>query len=234
MLSFLVPWRDDDGQRTAVKEWVLRRWAAFYPAAEFIEASDDGGIPFSKSMAVNAAAARAQGDVFAILDADTWVDPAWVARALELIGAGRAPWVLPVRQAHRLTQQLTDKLLTGDPAGPLPKIATVMRSQVEVTTGAVGFLHLLPRSAFEAVNGMDPRFRGWGGEDSTFIGAVDTIVGRHHRLEGTAFHLWHPRPRVAGRRVWPGQTERNSVLMRRYHAAKGSATLMRRLVDEHE
>jgi hypothetical protein len=232
-LSILVPWRDDEGNRSAVKAWVLDRWALHYPDAEIVEAADDGGIPFSKAMAVNAAAARASGDVFAILDADTWVAPETVAAGLAAIRSGKARWVLPCRQAHRLTEQLTAKLLASDPGAPLPKISTLARQHVEVTTGAVGFLHLLPRAAFEAVNGMDPRFRGWGGEDSTFIGAVDTLWGPHLRLEGTALHLWHPRPRVAGKRVWPGQVERNSVLMRRYHACRGNPAAMRQLVREH-
>lgn len=233
MLSFLVPWRDDDGTRTPVKEWVLARWRAFYPDAEIIEATDDGQVPFSKSMAVNAAAAQASGDVLGILDADTWVDPSYVAKALAMIASGRAKWVMPVRQAYRLTERFTRRLLASDPASELPRVHYLGGQQVEVVTGAVGFLHLLPRAAFDAVHGMDPRFRGWGGEDSCFIGAVDTLWGRHTRLEGTAYHLWHPRPRVGGKRVWPGQVERNSVLMRRYHAAKGSPQLMRALVDEY-
>ena len=232
-LSILVPWRDDEGNREAVKAWVLRRWAHFWPEAEIVEASDDGAVPFSKAMAVNAAAARASGDVFAILDADTWVDPSYVARGLQRIREGRAAWALPCHQAYRLTERLTARLLAADPADPLPKISSMYSHQVEVTSRAVGFLHLLPRVAFEAVHGMDPRFRGWGGEDSTFIGLVDTVVGHHERLEGTAYHLWHPRPRVGGRRIWPGQIERNSVLMRRYHAARGDPAAMQRLVNEH-
>ena len=54
-LSLIIPFRDDDGSRTAVKEWIVARWTHFLPDAEIIVQGDDGGTPFSKTLAVNRA-----------------------------------------------------------------------------------------------------------------------------------------------------------------------------------
>ena len=62
-LSLIIPFRDDDGSRTAVKEWIVARWSHFLPDAEILVQSDDGGTPFSKTLAVNRAFERSSGAV---------------------------------------------------------------------------------------------------------------------------------------------------------------------------
>lgn len=228
-LSILVPFRDPDGIRTPAKEWIVARWHHFWPDAEIIVAPDDGRDPFSKSVALNNCAAQATGDVLVLLDADTWVDATTMARAIAL--AEKGAWVLPGAHAHRMTKRYTTALLKQDPSEPIIPILN-RQLDVEVTSTPVGFIHVLPRAAWDRVNGMDPRFRGWGGEDSCFIQAVDTLWDRHLRLDGHLISLWHPRPRVAGRRVWPGQAGRNSGLMRRYSLARGKPNAMAALVSE--
>ena len=230
-LSILVPFRDADGTRTPGKEWMLRRWAHFWPEAEIVVASDDGVNPFNKSMAVNHAASRATGDVFAILDADTWIDPVWVHRGLELLTKGVA-WVIPARRSLRLRRDISERILALPPDGPLP---TITATHAEGAVGAVvGFLWLVPREGFERIGGMDERIRGWGGEDSMFLLAMDKVVGKHHRLGGMVISLWHARPRDEdGKRIWEGQGRRRDTgvekeaLAARYGAAKSAAAMLR-------
>ena len=50
---------------------------------------------------------------------------------------------------------------------------------------------MLPREAFFTVGGMDPRFRGWGGEDVSFMHAVDTLWGKHKTGHNDIMHFWH-------------------------------------------
>ena len=225
----LIPWRDDDGSRTAVKEWTLARWRHHWPDAELIVSGDDGVDPFCKSMAVNRAATQSTGDVLGILDADTWVYAAKVREAVELIRSGGAPWVLPCSHALRLTRGFTASLIAQSPGVRFPKLGP---EAVESKVGVIGFLHLLPRRAWERVP-MDERYRGWGGEDNGYMWALDTLWGKHVRLDNNALHLWHPRPKDGrGKRIWPGQVRRNGGINRRYLQARGHPTAMRILVRE--
>lgn len=207
-LSFLIPFRDADGTRTRAKEWIVARWRHHYPDAEFVIEPDDGIDPFCKSMAVNAAAKKATGDVFAILDADTWVQTEHVDEGLGIIErTGR--WVIPARRSLRLTRDYSEQIMKVKPDESFPRLVS-RRSTVEQAGLVAGFLHLVPRHAFEAVGGMDERFRGWGGEDTSFIRALDVVHGKHVQLHGLVISLWHERPRQHGR-IWLGQTEAHNV-----------------------
>lgn len=201
-LSFLIPFRDSDGTRTAGHQWLLKRWQHFYPEAEFCIAPDDGIDPFNKSLAVNNAAQLATGDIYIVLDADTWVEPKWMEEALERISKG-IPWVIPVNKNLRLRKEPSEKIMAGDPTGPLPAIPS---QWIETRGPVVGFCHIMPRAAFEAVGGYDERIRGWGGEDTSFTWAMDIVNGKHRKLHGIAMCLWHDRPRDGRKfRIWHGQ-----------------------------
>jgi hypothetical protein len=233
-VSFLIPFRDADGSRTPAKEWVLARWRAAFPDAEFVVAPDDGVDPFNKALAVNTAAAQATGDVFVILDADTWIEPEWMHKAIELAGNGGAHWVIPARRAFRLTRAFSDRLLELAPTDPLPPVSS-KRANVEQQGWVVGFCHVVPRAAFEAVGGMDERFRGWGGEDSAFVRALDVVVGHHRQLGGVVYSLWHERPRAQEGRRWAGQDESHyrarRDLAHRYSSARSPAAMLALLAE---
>ena len=89
-LSLIIPFRDDDGSRTAVKDWIVARWTHFLPDAEVIVQGDDGGIPFSKTLAVNRAFDRSRGAIIGMLDSDVWIDVAHTREAVRLIASGEA------------------------------------------------------------------------------------------------------------------------------------------------
>lgn len=228
-LSILVPFRDADGTRTRAKEWIIRRWAHFYPDAEIIESSDDGVDPFNKSMAVNRAAKQATGDIFVILDADTWCDSVWVERAIDWISETRGHWAIPCRTALRLKRDVSEQLMALDPSAALPSIS---HKDAETRSAVVGFLWVVKREAFEAVGGMDERIRGWGGEDTMFTRAMTVVNGAPRKGSGTLISLWHDRPRDSrNQRVWVGQGERSEeyekeALARRYGMARNKAAML--------
>src|SRR4026207_2504042 len=142
-LSFLIPFRDVDGTRTAGHQGLLKRRQHFYPDAEVCIASDDGVDPFNKSLAINNAAKMATGDIFLILDADTWVEPKCVNEATPRTDH-RIPWVVPCIKNMRMKQDFSEQLMKLDPTGPLPPI----QNRNAQTVGPVGgFLHLMPRNA---------------------------------------------------------------------------------------
>jgi hypothetical protein len=234
-LSFLVPFRDVDGTRTRAKDWILARWKHFYPDAEFCLAPDDGVDPFNKSLAVNTAAKQATGDVFVILDADTWIDLSWMEKGLQQLG--RYPWVIPARKSYRLTQEASEAILRLPASGEMPRLVN-RRTVVEQTGPVVGFIHIVPRQGFEMIAGMDERYRGWGGEDSSFVRALDVVWGRHIQLPGSVISLWHARPRGAGGRIWEGQTAdhyiHRSELAKRYSLARTKAQMLALMQEKQD
>jgi hypothetical protein len=229
-LSLIIPFRDDDGSRTAVKQWIVARWRHFLPDAEIIVQSDDGGIPFSKTLAVNRAFERSSGSVIGMLDSDVWIDVEHTREAVDLIARGEARWVKPASKVFRLTEEATARLIAQPPTTPFP---THSRDDYESVRKIWGLFHLFPREAFEAIGGYDPRFRGWGGEDTAAIAAMDTLWGPHTMLPHPLYHLYHPHAKnAAGEAIWQGQTGWNIDLRDRYNAARGKPDLMRILAEE--
>jgi glycosyltransferase involved in cell wall biosynthesis len=234
-LSFLIPFRDADGSRTPGHQWLLKRWRHFWPDAEFCIAPDDGMEPFNKSLAVNNAALQASGDIYIVLDADTWVEPMWIEEALERIAKG-IPWVIPVHKNMRLKKEFSEQLMALPPTLPswsreahmagkrtLPPITM---AQSETHGPVVGFCHVMPRQAFEAVGGYDERIRGWGGEDTSFTWAMDIVNGHHRKLHGIAMCLWHARPRdEKNNRIWIGQDRKLEADKKRVVSAYNRALL---------
>jgi predicted glycosyltransferase involved in capsule biosynthesis len=94
----------------------------------------------------------------------------------------------------------------------------------------------MPREAFELVGCMDKRFRGWGGEDVSFLRSLDTLYTPHKNTPADVLHLWHPRPggQDWSKRMWEGQKKprANEWLASQYNRATGKPEQMRRLVDE--
>jgi len=238
-LSVLIPFRDADGTRTRAKDWILARWQHYYPDAEFIVEPDDGIDPFNKSMAVNNAAAKATGDVYAILDADSWIEPEWVQRGLEVIQSGKGNWTRPSRHM-RLQHGISEQMLAQPPTAPFPSLSSSRHA--ESYGSVVGFLWLVRASSWwdmawhdnGVARGMDERIRGWGGEDSAFTMAAKAIIGGPRHLGGTVVSLWHARPRQNGHRIWMNQdrtTEQDkNELVLRYQRAVYRASKMREVL----
>ena len=231
MISLLVPYREDEsGTRKAVWTWLREFYETYLPDAEIVVGHYDG-TPYSKSAAVNDAAARASGDAFVILDADTLIDPHVITTRAALTTAYTPAWFIPHERAYRLTQRRTELYLKSDLASPVRPLPEEVEDQID---DAPGFIQVLSRRAFETVGGMDPRFCGWGGEDSSFVRAVDTLYMPHLRTGNYVLHLWHDRPGAGSSqtRRWDGQEARVRTLWRAYRRASGDPRAMRALVDE--
>lgn len=246
-ISLLVPFKPSDPQRVRVWEWLEDYWLTHLPEAEIV-IGIDLGLPFSKTCAVNDAASRASGDVFVILDADAFLDAEVIRHCAREIRKGlrqnRHVWYVPYRRLFRLTPEATDILLESSPENPVLISDPPPPWAVESTLGS-GHGHwfgamcqIMPRDAFEDVGGMDPRFRGWGGEDISFMHAVDTLWGKHRTVDNQLLHLWHYRIQVGDDwliRQWRGQDRNNpnGNLAQRYHMAMADVERMRLLTREY-
>lgn len=181
MLSILVPRQADDGRRDQLWSWCQKRYRA--TGAEIV-IGEDHGTPFSLPVAINAAAAKANGDVFFIGSADVAVDYAWLTEAERHVDQEPMQSVRCSR-IHLLSQEITDALLERDPT------TTVLTEEGNpVVAGSVGCI-VFSRQLFELAGGMDERFRGWGPEDAAFHMALTTIGAPSFILDGDLRHLWH-------------------------------------------
>jgi hypothetical protein len=233
-VSLLVPFREDaSGTRTAPFEWLRAYYRAHLPAAEIV-VGECAGDPYSKSIAVNDAARRSAGDIFAILDADTWLSPRVIERcaaAIRTSGAGL--WFLPHRASYELCREDT----ACDPA-QYDSFGVPTRYERRVDRGP-GQALIISADGFSTVGGFDPRFRGWGGEDRAFVRAADTLYAEHRRTRDWILSLWHERPGGHSKsdRHWHdgmpyGDNRASHKLVKRYKRAIGNVPQMRALVDE--
>lgn len=231
--------------RDRIWAWLRRYWRRHLPGARII-IGYDSSVPFSKTAAVNAAAAKARGDILIILDADAYVSPELVLRCANEIRQarrrGRRLWFVPYRRCYRLSESATERVLTSSPRNPWRPDDPPLQTYLDHDHGTrpqyghhyMAMIAILPREAFEEVGGMDPRFSGWGGEDISFMRAVDTIYVNHKTVDHAVFHLRHDTLGLGINRQWAGQTKRMpfALLGARYQAAYGDRARMLRLIAE--
>ena len=241
-ISLLVPFRADDAGRQRNWDWLRHYWQCQLPDAEIV-IGKDRGHPFSKTAAVNHAAKHAKGKFFVILDADAYLDPVSITTAVAKIERaerhGHRLWFIPYRVLYRLTEEATNDLLFwGHPCLPYQSfddgdILSQEGSHHGRRFGAMA--QVMPREAFFAAGGMDPRFRGWGGEDVSFVRAVDTMWGKHKTIDGDIYHLYHQKIGTDWRdRIWKDQRRPrvNENLASRYDRANNQTETMQSLINE--
>jgi glycosyltransferase involved in cell wall biosynthesis len=234
-ISVLVPLRPEksDVARTRAWKWVERWWRDNIPDVEICVAEDDGTEPFSKTQAVNNAYKKATGDVFVVADADSFMEPEPLKNAIR-VARQTARLVVPWRQVIRLSEQDTKTQLRRRKSA-IDRTADVLDRCYETPVPeTAGTLFVIRRDAFERVQGMDPRFRGWGHEDVAFARACHTLLGPTMYGPDDVISLYHPRPEGKTGRVWDNDDgNRNLPLAQAYVLAYQHPWKMQQLVDEH-
>lgn len=206
--------------------------------------------PYSKTTAIRDAYCKSHGDILVIIDADAYLDAAVIMHCAERLRAARRAgvrtWFMPYKMLYRLKRHITARLVATNPSDPMPIPHPPPEWWVDRPGGAAyghrfgALCQIVPREAMECIGGPDPRFRGWGGEDSCLKRTFDTLWGPHHKTPNDIYHLWHHRfiPEEAKPgtvlRLWPGQTKArsNDWLANQYDRATGNPERMRQLVDE--
>lgn len=178
-VSVLIPFRGDGGRRTQLFNHVRRLWRA--TDFEISIGSDHGAAPFNVSRAFNDAADQATGDVFVLFGADQLPDVDQVHQAVAALG--ERAWVPLFSSTGAYSESSTNAILAGaDPA------FFGFEQWAPFCTGIIA----LTREAWDAVNGMDERFFGWGCEDVAFRMSLEVIHGPSDPLDGTLRCLHHP------------------------------------------
>lgn len=213
-----MPRRDGDPHRDRVWRWVKRRWATVHPDWPLYEGHHDGG-PFNRSAAVNTAARHAgDWDVAVIADSDLVIDAELVHDAVRA-AADTGHLVIAFNVLAQLSASMTDQVLAGYDGSWQPGITTMLRDF------SCGGLNAIARPLWDRLDGMDERFSGWGMEDVAFYRAAHTLSGASVRIEGVAWHLWHPPADHS-------EGGANPALLARYAAAAGDVDAMAAVLGE--
>jgi hypothetical protein len=246
-IALLIPFRDDYAVGRGVNwEWLRHYWMCELPAAQIVVGTDDGE-PFSKTCAVNAAFRRADpaNDILVMVDADCFIEAEVIlscAAAIREARRWREPlWFVPYRHLYRLTELATEHLVASPHTAPLrfpvPHNAHDVGSSEELA--AIGhrfgaLIQIFPREAFLLTGGMDPRFRGWGGEDVTFVRVLDTLYGVHETTPNEVLTLWHTALGDVFLRKWAGQPKigANDQLSVRYRKTRRDPQRMKAIIRE--
>jgi hypothetical protein len=220
-VSALIPYKPDNGRRDFLWSFVQIRYQQFLPDVELCVGLDDSEL-FCRARAINEAAKQASGDIFIIVDIDVIFDPSLLRRIIDIIDSHS--WIIPFSRAYRLNQAATDHLIEAG----LPETFTIAQEDVEYDQIVLGgYMNVMPRNAFEAVGGLDERFKGYGFEDISLAISLDTIRGPHYRMEEIIYHLWHPWVEF-----YHANYTKSHRLYQRYIAASGNVKVIKNLIKE--
>lgn len=189
MISVLFPYRGDDGPRDRLFGYVLNWWKHYFPEAE-ICVGRNFEHPFNRGAARNEAFDQSNGEVVIVADADTVPTAQGVRDAIAEVVSTKC-WSFPYAKDryYNLTEAATQNVLQLH-VGEQPSEPVEGQYDHKITSWA-GCL-VLPREAWERVEGYDTRFKGWGYEDNAFYLKLDSLWGPHRRQDSYCCHLWHP------------------------------------------
>lgn len=165
---------------------------------------------FSRARAINTAARKThktqtEKDLWILADNDLVPSVPHLAQALEHVCTGAYNVVTPHQWTLHTSLASRTHLLDG-------RSTVVYRSQ---ESGSRSYV-VLKRNTFEAMNGMDELFEGWGPEDKAFMLSAHKQVGRVLDMDGSRVHLWHPMDRSKRDRT---QLMKNRARCKEYEAA---------------
>ncbi len=221
-ISVLIPYKkQNDSHRELLWANIKQRYKILMPELEICMGLDDSAI-YNRARAINNAAKQATGNVFILTDADVVFSTEIINRILPIMNDH--PWIVPFTNGYKLTQAATERLISEG----LPNSISIGQSDVEISFNFPGtFISVVTRENFFKVRGMDERFEGWGGEDDAFRYTLETLCGKHFRLPGEVFHLWHKPAEINNE-----YHDKNLKLLQRYYAAQDDKAAMMDLVNE--
>lgn len=222
-VAVIFPWAAGCPYRETARRWVEAQYAEHHPDWPIVDGYSFRE-QFSRTRAILEGVASTDADMLVVADADAWCDNL----AETVAHAEQTGWAVPHRMVHRLSPESTDKLIAGADWRGLPLSTDNSQDRKPYVGNETGTLVVLTREAFDTAP-PDPRFVGWGQEDTSWASALHTLVGGPWRGTADLVHLWHPPQRRLSRRVG---TREGETLAGRYRAAKFKPDLMRRLVEQ--
>lgn len=159
-------------------------------ADDYLFASKSGA--FNKCWAVNVGVRNAAGNagLLCVLDADALPDRDFLRRNSDRFLRPGTGALLPFRDLLYLDEAATahaieQRCLSGRPEAPWEELRGFLVHR------APGVCVWLRRDVFDAVNGMDERYEGWGREDMDFVLRLHLATPFVH-FDDPMLHLHHP------------------------------------------
>lgn len=239
--SALIAHKPSDFYRIKNLAIAKKRWQEKMPDVELVIVINNDD-PFNKAKALNQAAKQATGDYFILADADIMFGTTLIDRLAVL--APEHHWIIPWKTCYELSEEYSARFY-ADETFVLPKKITIkdldqqtaiinhrsiVNRYVNTYEADGAYINVISREAFELVNGLDERFRGWGCEDLALAAALNTLVGQAYRMDERIFHLYHDRRAGAANPYY----DANKKLWFRYQEALGDVVKMRAIIDERK
>jgi hypothetical protein len=184
-LAVLIPYRPDNPHRERIHAYTSAAWARI--GVERVYADDGLEGVFSLTRAANRARRATDADAVLVYSVDALPPPVETLEALARdLGAG-LPWSVVFEGQRRYTPEQTEALLdpmSHEPVGP---------PEGELCEGREAII-AVRTDVWDAVRGMDERFRGWGPEDRAFHQVLSTLytAGCDVPMGGLFASLYHP------------------------------------------
>ena len=214
-VTVLIPFTSDEPWRVRARNHVI----AAYRTQGYHVVEGACPDPWRKAVAVAGALAQVTAEVLVVADADCLTD---IGPAVAAV-AGGATWAVPHQLVNRLDETATEAVYDG--ANPASTTGRVQRPYVGFAGGGVV---VVARPVYERVP-LDPRFSGWGGEDSSWALALTCLAGEPARFGADLHHLFHPAASRMSRRWGSAQSRALEI---RYRTARTNRRQMTDLLAE--
>lgn len=196
-LSIVIPYRNTkkDPMRSNNYYTVLGWFYRIFPKAETVVSTDNLDGPFSRSRAINDGVECSSGDTIIICDADLITPKPNYETAIDLLDLH--PFVIPFGKVYHLFLRTTEKVWTGDQQINFAEFRQNINVQqiIDIQNSKLaGGTCVITREFFDKMGGYDPRFIGWGWEDTEFCYRVKDRLGDYPILaDKSIYHLAHDR-----------------------------------------
>jgi len=225
-VSFLITYKSDNGGcRDRNLKYTINRIKKLMPNSEICLGENNDEL-FNKSKACNLAYKKATRDIFCIIDADSYFD----AQLLEKM------YLKTLESNHYtrikggvlcLDEESTRKIMNND----CYDVNIECYNETDWILPP-NLISVIPRHQFEAINGFDEEFKGWGGEDYAFFKSLSVFFGEANKITGIAYHLNHPTNQKIIGDYYNGECE-NKSLREKYAEAKTKDDILK-LRGKHE
>lgn len=196
-LTFVVPFRTDNGPRERIFNWTQDRLKKLFPDSPVIVCDNEGD--FVLAAARNNGMRQVETEFVASIDGDTIWERDVIEDGLDAL-ATDYPWVIPYTYYCALHGDAAERLLNEDPATQLwdysgtPNLEYVVYTDPDQMFQPESGIVMMRTEDMLTTGGFDERCQTWGWEDRIFRLVADKMIGPHWRPEHNAvYHIWHPR-----------------------------------------